>query len=65
MIMFPGDLLFDKRSQLLWVKCADTWVNVTSVFVPGRKRGPIEHFINGCRIPAQGSRFCQDSTMNT
>jgi hypothetical protein len=43
----PGRLQFDRQSGRLWVRCVDTWAEVTGVSLPTRKHMGVADFVNG------------------
>jgi hypothetical protein len=52
----PGQLLFDRPTDTLWVRCVDAWAQVTGVAIPARKHLTITDFANGflSSPPARG-----------
>lgn len=48
----PGQVHYDRQGDALWVRCVDTWAQVTGVAIPARKHLSVSDFANGfLRVP--------------
>lgn len=46
-VIAPGTLFFHKKREILFAKCADGWVGVANIGIPGRRPMTAKDFYNG------------------